>query len=561
MAKGRNIEVKILGDAKGAQQAFADVERAGSSMGSKVSTVFGGVAKAGAVMAAGLGAAVVGGFKLADAAGDLGEAQSKANVVFGDGVSAVDEFAAAAAKAYGMSMTEATTFAGDFGMLLSKSFQGEELASMSTALAGLSADLGSFNNMAADDVAAKLFSALNGEAEGVRAFGIDVSAAAVAAKAMELGLGGVGRELTETEKKQARYAIIMAESTLAQGDFARTSDGLANSQKAMGAQWENMQAQLGQRLAPAFAALFGVVADVMPKVLDWLGPKLSQAIDKVTPMFEKVVAWVKDNWPEIQATIQRVLERVSAVVMAFVELVQAVWEKWGDEILAYLKVTWTTVSKVVESALKVIEGVIKTVTALISGDWKGVWEGIKTTLSGVFDGIRALVSGALQQWWALFKSIMGNIVSTVGEKVGEIVAWFAGLPGKAVSALLGLGSALLGTGRALMNFLWDGLKDVFGGIESWLIDKVNWVANQINRALPGNPLGTIQTGSKSGGTVSPSFTPSGGGSSWTNPLGSLRSTSVVQNNNINISSPDPRAVLVGFNNANRVEGFTPGRPR
>jgi hypothetical protein len=68
-------------------------------------------------------------------------------------------------------------------------------------------------------------------------------------------------KLTEGEKVQARYAIILEQTAKAQGDFARTSDGVANQQRTLQARLEDTSAAFGQRLLP-------IVAETQEKLID-----------------------------------------------------------------------------------------------------------------------------------------------------------------------------------------------------------------------------------------------------------------------------------------------------
>jgi hypothetical protein len=60
-------------------------------------------------------------------------------------------------------------------------------------------------------------------------------------------------ELTNQELALARVAIIMDQTNSAAGDFAQTSDGLANSTRIANAQIEDAQAKIGSMLLPALA--------------------------------------------------------------------------------------------------------------------------------------------------------------------------------------------------------------------------------------------------------------------------------------------------------------------
>jgi hypothetical protein len=67
---------------------------------------------------------------------------------------------------------------------------------------------------------------------------------------LETGLIKTKSELTESIKVQARYGLLMRETNKVAGDFANTSDGLANQQRILTAQWEDMSASLGAVLIP-----------------------------------------------------------------------------------------------------------------------------------------------------------------------------------------------------------------------------------------------------------------------------------------------------------------------
>ena len=162
------------------------VSQTGSGMGSKL-------AAAGKMAAVGIGVAAVaiGGLAIStiSAASDLNEAMSKVDVVFGSSAGAVKEFASNAAQNLGMSETAALSAAGTFGNLFVSMGMGTAPAQdMSTNLLQLSADLGSFNNMDPTEVLEKLRAGLTGETEPLKSLGINLNAAAISAKAMEMGL-------------------------------------------------------------------------------------------------------------------------------------------------------------------------------------------------------------------------------------------------------------------------------------------------------------------------------------------------------------------------------------
>jgi len=51
----------------------------------------------------------------------------------------------------------------------------------------------------------------------------------------------------------------MEQTKLAQGDYARTADGTANTMKTLSAQFEDAKVAIGQALMPAFSLLLGAI--------------------------------------------------------------------------------------------------------------------------------------------------------------------------------------------------------------------------------------------------------------------------------------------------------------
>src|SRR3990170_1967529 len=185
------------------------------------------------------------------AASDMNETLSKSKVIFGDSAKTVEGFGDTAAKSMGISKQAAIEAAATFGNLFVGLDLGQQKAAdMSKGIVTLAGDLASFNNLDPTVVLEKLRSGLAGEAEPLRSVGVFLSETKVKAKAAELGLAGAHGELTEVAKVLARYQLIMEETTTAQGDFARTADGAANSQRILNAELEDSKAKLGDKLLP-----------------------------------------------------------------------------------------------------------------------------------------------------------------------------------------------------------------------------------------------------------------------------------------------------------------------
>lgn len=205
-----------------------------------------------------LGLLVVGAVKSVNAASDLGEQINKATVVFRGSEKQMISWSETTASALGISQRAALEAAGVFGnMLVPMGLAREEAGDMSRTMVELAADMASFNNADPSEVLDSLRAGLAGETEPLRRFGVFLNQARIEEEALRMGLVKQGEKLDAAAKAQATYSIILKDTTDAQGDFARTSDSMANSQRIMKAEVEDLAAQLGMALLPAMQTLLG----------------------------------------------------------------------------------------------------------------------------------------------------------------------------------------------------------------------------------------------------------------------------------------------------------------
>jgi len=199
-----------------------------------------------------------------DAASDLSEQINKATVVFAGSERQILAWSQTTSSAIGVSRREALEAAGTFGnMLVPMGFARDRAAEMSRTFVELAADMASFNNASPEETLQALRSGLAGETEPLRRFGVFLNQARIEEEALRSGLVKQGQELTAAGKAQATYSIILKDTADTQGDFARTSDGLANQQRVLRARFEDLRAQLGANLLPT-------ITRVIAKINDWI---------------------------------------------------------------------------------------------------------------------------------------------------------------------------------------------------------------------------------------------------------------------------------------------------
>lgn len=314
---------------------------AGSSAGTRFGSVFKKAAQASIVGAAALAA---GATKLAfdsiNSASDLEESTNKVVQVFGKGSAAVLKFTEGTADALGQTNNQAREAASTFGIFgAAAGLADRKNAKFAKRMTTLASDLASFNNTDPSQAVQALGAALRGESEPIRAYGVMLDEATLKAEALALGIlkpvknaaqiktyqvaitegqqkyndavaefgskslealkaeAGLGTArdrlakatagtippLTQQQKLLAAQSQIFKQTEVAQGDFARTSDGLANQQRRLAARFEDAKAKLGKGLLP-----------IMTQAADFL-------LDEGIPAFERFADWFnKDGIPAIK---------------------------------------------------------------------------------------------------------------------------------------------------------------------------------------------------------------------------------------------------------------------
>lgn len=258
-AKKASISINLLADASKAKAGFAEAEKAAGGLDKQ----FGNLAKT-AVNAFATREIINFGRGAVNAASDLAESANAVDVAFGDAADRILQLGENASTAVGLSATDFNQFAVQFsGFAKQLTTNEKDIVDVTEEISGRVADFASVMNLEVPDAASKFQSALSGSAEVLRPYGIDVSDAAVKQQALADGIwDGVGN-MTESEKVMGRYRAVMEQTSQMAGDFANTSDGLANQQRVLAAEMENAKATIGEALVPAMEAIMGAVSPVL----------------------------------------------------------------------------------------------------------------------------------------------------------------------------------------------------------------------------------------------------------------------------------------------------------
>ncbi len=220
------------------------------------------------------------------AGSDAEEMQGKFDAVFRDLAGPVTDKLEIFAKQVGRNKFELMGFAATLqDTFVPLGFARDEAASMSTQLVKLAVDLASFNNVSEDIVVRDLQSALVGNTETLRKYGVVATIAAIKQFALNNGIWGGEAAFTAQMKAAAIMGLTIAATTDAQGDALRTAGGFANQMRALKSTLEETRTEIGQKLLPVFTPL---VSKFLELAQDG-GPKLVRLFESdVIPALIKV---------------------------------------------------------------------------------------------------------------------------------------------------------------------------------------------------------------------------------------------------------------------------------
>ena len=219
------------------------------------------------VGAAGLAAKSLLDFSLSaiQAASSAQEAAGAFGTTFGGAAEKLNNQLAENANLFGLTTAEAQQLISVFGSVAQGiGFTQQESADLSSELFNLAGDIASFNNITAGaaPVLQAFRSALVGEREALKTYGIAITEAEVQTKAFEQTGKNSADALTRQEKALATSALIFERATVQQGNAAREASGFAAQTLIARSATQELREELGEELLPAAGEVLRVFNEI-----------------------------------------------------------------------------------------------------------------------------------------------------------------------------------------------------------------------------------------------------------------------------------------------------------
>ena len=197
------------------------------------------------------------------------EVIQKFEAVFKEESDAANEFVNELASTLGRSTTDLKRFLSTLqDTFVPLGFGRAEARKLSQSLVALALDLAAFNDKADDDVIRDLQSALVGNTETVRKYGIVITETRLKQEAFNRGMDP--KTLTEAEKAMLRFNIILEGSKDALGTAEREAASFAGQMKVLKAGLQETAETIGAAFLPDAEAMLETINQVVSNIVTWV---------------------------------------------------------------------------------------------------------------------------------------------------------------------------------------------------------------------------------------------------------------------------------------------------
>ena len=546
MAENIDILVKLVDEASGGLQHINDeisgmneatttasknmIEKLGGieAVTKKIGTAF---TIAGAAIIAGAGLAIKN-------SSDLAESINAVNVIFSTASDTIFKFGETSAQSAGLSKRaffEAVTPIG--AMLQNMGFSASEAADQSVILAQRAADMASVFNTDLSQALTAIQAGLRGEADPIERFGVGLSETAVKAYAVSQGMIGLKEDMDAQTKTVARLGLFMEQTDAIAGDFANTSDGLANKSRILTADLEDLNAMAGTALKPILEAILKVIVPIVESIGNWveMNPMLAQTVIIVTAGLGALLVILGPlvillgSLATLSTAIGITMLPLTLIILgiglaiglliAGVVLLITHWdwlkqktgEVWDwvkiktgeakDFIVAKLTELWVSITAILTAIWNVITTIFNGITAFFTGwiqfvvglillgfeamgiDIFAIWESIKEGIVNAFNLIKDHITMKLEElktaWitvWGFISTFLSTIWGVMKALVIKHLTELSDFFKPAVEALRTVWTNFWTGAGVIVTSIWDSVK---GTVKSG----INWVLEQINKAI------------------------------------------------------------------------------
>lgn len=258
--------------------------------------------------------------------------------------------------------------------------------------------------------------------------------------------------------------------------------------------------ELGEKFMPIIneilkwvTANVPIIVGYIENAINFIGTILNPFIELIKyliSVFSDMENSTDSSFSGVREIITSVIGSIQEFIQAFIDVVTAFWDKWGQDILQFAKKYFEALKTQIETVLNIIKGIFLFFTSLLKGDWEGmgnallsitenIWKLIKNIFNIAIDAIKLILKFAVDTFLKLGKNIMNGLWEGIKFIWRSIIDWFRNSINSLVEWFGTLGEIFANIGSNMLNWLWDGLKSVWSGISNWVSSTVSWLIDKL----------------------------------------------------------------------------------
>lgn len=279
-------------------------------------------------------------------------------------------------------------------------------------------------------------------------------------------LGRYGIQTKDATGKTISITAAVGKLSKMYGGAASTAaESLAGKSATLHAWLKNTEEHLGQKLIPVF--------------LKWA----EFLTAKVVPAIGSLVRFISEKWPEVEAAVLPVIDKIHGYIEGFVSTVEHLWSQFGGRILSFAKKAWNGIKTEISGVIQVIEGVFRLFADLLTGKWKKLGD----DLLKIVKGLGTLLLGSFKVAWAAITTVVSlawdGLKNIARGAIPHIVSYVKGIPGRVLGLAKDFASAGVNLGGKIMGGIVDGISGAAHGVANIAKTIYNAFAGFVNRNL------------------------------------------------------------------------------
>lgn len=232
---------------------------------------------------------------------------------------------------------------------------------------------------------------------------------------------------------------------------------------------------VGSTVVMAVSAALTVILEAITGLINGI----SWIVEKMT--------WLAQNWSSGWSWIEEaganfignIVDHISSGWQNICDTTEQIW----NGIKEFLALVWEGIKLIIIGVLTAVQNFIVQALANILAKWNYYWYTIKEFCSTLWNGIKELATTTFTAIRDKLSEIWDAVRGTIEEKWTAIKEWFSGI-WTAIKEIFRL-DEMLEVGKGIMTKLWDGMKNVWDNVLSWLNGIIDFIGNAWDNIVDG----------------------------------------------------------------------------